>query len=1202
MEEEEEEERERKRQSIVHEEEGPRSPSESHPDAPNSPSAPGHQALDLQKITTPPDTTFSPLHEPPSFNGAERPTSPEGRLSSQTTRPDLYSYATYTYGKPKVKLGPRPSIETNKRPHTASNFRPIAALPAGFKGFSKGSKKGKLDDKSEVESEQREQEATAYTNLTVSTNLLAVPKEVEQQQTISPRPATSSGASIKSIAASISSVKENHKMTPEKARLMKAMKMREKKKKMNASNLAESNSLSAATHNGITTTTTIEEANTEVDEQSKTDPSAEGETHSSSIAPSDSGISIDPPTPKSVNTETRSYGTTSDSHPPSPTAASMSEIGDSTKASSLSESTDETIQANKEEEEAAGNSTQKDNNNSNGNSNDDADTNYENQIPHNEAEQHSKMTIEDSTDSSGGIKMRPVETDEPAPEVPKVTPEDPQADTLKKVASEDATSTAFSQSLSQESQQQQISEPHPSSFQTTEPTENIRDTVAVAEDITSKHPTKLRTTDLDTPPDQDDSPKSVLGVPRSKFSASEPKSSTSSSSSRSPTLPAPKLRSKFSTQDLRNRSGTVSSQSPLTISADTIVAKESQPSKEKDKGDIEEQSLQGNQESLVIPPKSSRRKSVDPLRTDLTASKTPQSEVSDPLLDDDLMDELQSAEVQEARPMLVSKSPINPVFPGNNLSISKDADTKGPAHLVRTVSNPIRGPLLVPTDVSQSSARSVSAGGAAYLHNITRQPSSAGLLKKGGVGSSISQRIKALEKLSSTTVKDDGRPKTATPTSSFYTVQKGTIQQPSKPASLADRASSVTRGSPPRDESREHTPDTPEKQKRGRSGSMANRLTVFEGQGLIPPAPRGRPESIQVTARILRDNTQDSLSRPQSRRDPTEFGPVELKESPLIIDVRKSEPEPKSEAPAVDSPKETIMERRMSRDLNATPEDVDKKSRRPSLGIVKDFIKDRRASVISKSTDNLLNLGSPKTATRPPSSNSNYSNLVRRMSTSSRRSLSYDRDSNGNSMPLGSPSVISDNSGDDEKGNDKKSAKNRASRFMRRLSNSFAPSRKAVSANISPTLTEEPADEAAALPETQPSVSAYMGDVNVQFPDNLLWKRRSMCLDTSGWLILSAVQGAGVGGKDKAGIKRYHLSDFRAPYAPDVEVQELPNSVRLDLVEGSCLQIACEDRNGQVNALQCKFKTPFIFHSLHHSNWRGTALQDAHRNHSSLGH
>ncbi|EMR61864.1 putative gpi-anchored cell surface glyco protein [Eutypa lata UCREL1] len=785
----------------------------------------------------------------------------------------------------------------------------------------------------------------------------------------------------------------------------------------------------------------------------------------------------------------------------------MSEIGDSTKASSLSESTDETIQANKEEEEAAGDSTQKDNNNSNGNSNDDADTNYENQIPHNEAEQHSKMTIEDSTDSSGGIKMRPVETDEPAPEVPKVTPEDPQADTLKKVASEDATSTAFSQSLSQESQQQQISEPHPSSFQTTEPTENIRDTVAVAEDITSKHPTKL---------------------------------------------------------------------------PDTIVAKESQPSKEKDKGDIEEQSLQGNQESLVIPPKSSRRKSVDPLRTDLTASKTPQSEVSDPLLDDDLMDELQSAEVQEARPMLVSKSPINPVFPGNNLSISKDADTKGPAHLVRTVSNPIRGPLLVPTDVSQSSARSVSAGGAAYLHNITRQPSSAGLLKKGGVGSSISQRIKALEKLSSTTVKDDGRPKTATPTSSFYTVQKGTIQQPSKPASLADRASSVTRGSPPRDESREHTPDTPEKQKRGRSGSMANRLTVFEGQGLIPPAPRGRPESIQVTARILRDNTQDSLSRPQSRRDPTEFGPVELKESPLIIDVRKSEPEPKSEAPAVDSPKETIMERRMSRDLNATPEDVDKKSRRPSLGIVKDFIKDRRASVISKSTDNLLNLGSPKTATRPPSSNSNYSNLVRRMSTSSRRSLSYDRDSNGNSMPLGSPSVISDNSGDDEKGNDKKSAKNRASRFMRRLSNSFAPSRKAVSANISPTLTEEPADEAAALPETQPSVSAYMGDVNVQFPDNLLWKRRSMCLDTSGWLILSAVQGAGVGGKDKAGIKRYHLSDFRAPYAPDVEVQELPNSVRLDLVEGSCLQIACEDRNGQVNALQ--------------------SLQDAHRNHSSLGH
>ncbi|KAK7755375.1 hypothetical protein SLS62_002602 [Diatrype stigma] len=1050
------------------------------------------------------------------------------------------------------------------------NVRPVAALPAGFKGFLKASKRGKVD-KSGVGSEHREEAATE-TFPTAATHLLEVPKEAEQQQPLPARPATSSGASVKSVAASISSSvhqlgKDGNKMTPEKARLMKAMKLREKKMKMKASNLTEASSTPGSQNSATVEEPNTHEVNTTVDERSKSDVDVDAGTedkhHSPSMAPSDSGISVDPPTPKSVHTETRSYGTTSDSHPPSPTAASMSEIADSTKASSLSESTDETVQANKE---AAADSTTM----SAEQDNDEDDDNNEdnNNLSAHDEEHRSEAVIEDS--DAAGAKLKPVEPGEPAPEGPEVTPEAPQAETLiiKEVVLEDATSTVISQSLSQESQQ--TAGPHPSSLQTTEPSESSRDRDADAgsgaEVVTSKQPTKLRTTDLDTPPDQDDSPKSVLGVPRSKFStSSEPKSSTSSSS-RSPTFSAPKLRSKFSTQDLQNVSGTIPSPPSLSISADTEVAKEGQPIKEQNKGER----IQVDQGSLEVPPKSSRRQS-----THAVAKKASQSSVLDPLLDDALMDELQSAEVQEARPMLVSKSPITPVFPGTN---SADGTPKGNTHLVRTVSNPIRGPLLAPTDVSQSSARSVSAGGAAYLHNVTRQPSSAGLLKKGGVGSSISQRIKALEKLSSS---DDGRPKTATPTSSFYTVKKGTIRETSDLPSLADRANSGTRGSHSPEESKDHSPETFEKKARGRAGSMASRLTMFEGHGLNLPASHGRPESIQVTARILRDHTEDLSTEPDPRRDPNDFGPVELKESPLIVDVRKSEPEPQSQDPATDPPKETIIERRMSRGLNGTPEDAEKQARRPSLGIVKDFIKDRRASVVNKSSDNLANMSpsSNKTSVRPPSSQSNYGNIARRMSTSSHRSLSHDRDSN-----LGSPSGVSDASGDDEKGSDKKST-NRASRFMRRLSSSFAAGRKNVTASISPTLKEEPADEAANLstaqasPKVQSGMSAYMGDVNVQFPDNLLWKRRSMCLESSGWLVLSALQGAAVGGKDKIGIKRYHLSEFRTVYAPDVEVQELPNSVVLDLVEGSCLQIACESRNGQLNALR--------------------SLQDAHRSHSA---
>ncbi|KKF94357.1 hypothetical protein CFO_g3281 [Ceratocystis platani] len=140
--------------------------------------------------------------------------------------------------------------------------------------------------------------------------------------------------------------------------------------------------------------------------------------------------------------------------------------------------------------------------------------------------------------------------------------------------------------------------------------------------------------------------------------------------------------------------------------------------------------------------------------------------------------------------------------------------------------------------------------------------------------------------------------------------------------------------------------------------------------------------------------------------------------------------------------------------------------------------------------------------------------------------------------------------------------------------------------NMAPTVQEETiaAMGTAAVkarpklkPTGDPEVT-FMGDVNVQFPDNLLWKRRTMGLDNLGFLILTPVTASGTR-PDKLGgaaLKRFHLSDFKMPYVPDMELQELPNSVCLDFIEGSSLQIACGDRNGQVSilsALQAAHKT-----------------------------
>src|SRR5205823_11071169 len=62
-----------------------------------------------------------------------------------------------------------------------------------------------------------------------------------------------------------------------------------------------------------------------------------------------------------------------------------------------------------------------------------------------------------------------------------------------------------------------------------------------------------------------------------------------------------------------------------------------------------------------------------------------------------------------------------------------------------------------------------------------------------------------------------------------------------------------------------------------------------------------------------------------------------------------------------------------------------------------------------------------------------------------------------------------------------------------------------------PILTVRAATAPANGAYAPPTIIAYMGDVNVQFPDNLLWKRRTMCLDSQGFLTLGPPAGSGGG-------------------------------------------------------------------------------------------
>ncbi|KAK3379714.1 hypothetical protein B0T24DRAFT_522928 [Lasiosphaeria ovina] len=1242
-EEEEEEERERKRQSIVKEDDGPRSP-DGHQDSTTTSTSPIILAseppvrLNADLANLPEASRFTDGVDPPSFLGVPRPSSPAKsfddatrRMSSQSSRPDLYSYP---HGKARVKLAPRPSADISGRPRTSAGaavYRPVSTIPAGLKSsLAKGTKKGRSQDNDNDEDGADfliEEEPESGFEPTSKRSAEATPLNIIELT----RPHTSSGAQaavtsshpFKSILPALPPPpNKQNGMTPEKARLLKAMKLREKKKMLGLQRSSDQQSVEESSEPGtpdlpeeeakLDASTTVEAEDVPVDSERHV-PSR------LSAFKADSGIDVGP--------DHASVDTHMDSHPTSPFAAS--DMGDSTKASSLSESTDETVLAVKEQDLPLW-------------TNDDHEGPVVSPVPRDDGEPATEFAAgneSESYDREPGVSTsKEVEGEELKEQRRGENKSDPTEELDEEADNTDPVSEDLIEALVEAPVEIPVESPIEA------PAEAAVEAPVEAPVETPLNPAELSEEETSRP--------LQLRIPVSKFSTHETKSSISPATRTIPSIVTHGSRDDHAvgaqTEAIRNKEETEIGDAVETASIETR--------------------------------RSKRALALEPIRTDFDALEKDKRHSEISLFDDDgLMEELQSATVQQAKPIMVSKSPMIPISPSDSRKSPARLDSGSTTpRFVRTVSNPIRGPLLTPGDVSTSSARAVSSG-AAYLHKITQQQATDLRPKSSKIGSSISQRIKALEKLSGSSAVGDASVKER-PASTFFSVRKTSGREPSRSPSVVDRANSLTRGttpSPP--ESRESSPETGKKTPRDRSGSLVNRLSMFEGGKM----PRGRPESIQVTARIVRDPNQPFPRVPESKADAaTEYGQLDLKQSPLVVDVKKKVPFPSltsnfSHASAKTSPeqdvqlerKPSLLQRRFSKGRRSQSQDRNKEAlkeedkqetetlrprRRSSLTVVKDFIKDRRESLLGAkypSTDNLnLNLSSTsaslaspalptpsRSPSRPPSVHQSLS-FPRRLSISSRRS-SIEQSSplvSTNNLLNGamSPSRTTEASGESEtdgkstNGADrragssssgsnpgsaatsptpgKSATSSRTSRFIRRLSSSLGSGRKNIPPSISPTVAEEEdADveaagmiapqsrggtSAGATTHHQPSIVAFMGDVNVQFPDNLLWKRRTICLDSQGFLILSAVQGAAAlttsaPGKDRhhqAGvIKRYHMSDFRLPYTPEMEVQELPNSVVLDFVDGSGLQIACEDRAGQMNVLQI--------------------LQEAHQNHTSFG-
>ena len=1192
-EEEEEEERERKRQSIVKEEERPTTsgfPVKLDADLANSPEA----------------SRFTNDTEPPQFTGVPRPSSPAQsfdeagrRMSSQTSRSDLYPTMSYPYSKPRVMIGPRPSTDTSGRPRSSAGgaaYRPVSTVPAGIKS-SKSSKKGRSQSQAqdeEVSELQIKEEAEDFSFPVATTGSDNNPA----------RPLTSNGdhaattlAPKTNMSAAAAPPTKQNTMTPEKARLLKAMKLREKKLAMSAQQALD---VPATDIPSEPSTPGLPDENLEPEiaetgaaAQETPEGSEEQQDDNSAPSKADSGIEVD------VGADHTSVDSHADSHPTSPFTSS--DVEGSTQASSLSDSTDETVLAKDSGQDEVD------------------ESNPTVPATQNEASPNEESAAEaeiESRDRTSDITVTPTEE--------KVVEKEEEP----AVSEDDTNAKAISD----------------------EPTQSTVSDVAGASTSSAVSP-------LPSAPEQEAAIVAASEAPAqpSPDDATEPKAPTpvegenASSPIRVPV-------SKFSTQDLKSLASTATQDIPaiVTQASDADSQEVAPPVPEKD-ADAEVPKAAGSAAAELLP---SRRKAPEPIRTDMDTLADKRRSILSITENDGLMEELQSATVQQATPITVSKSPISPFFSVDQTSKRAPGGSEAAPRFLRTVSNPVRNSFLAPGEASTAPVRSASSG-TTYLQRLSQQQAAVDVRPKSTstakLGSSISQRIKALEKLSGTPpgAADAASPKER-PATTFFAVRKAaSTRENSRPASVIDRASSLSRGaSPSPPASMDGSPETRRVPGRDRSGSVVNRLSMFEG-GMLP---RGRPESVQVTARIVRDPNQPFPKRPESK----EYGPLDLKQSPLLVDVKNQRMPSQSPVRAHSSlsmrtneqempppSRQTLRERRLSKEPGALPQDSvgagevqtggdgPRPRRRSSLSFVKDFIKDRTESIIgakSPSTDNLSGFASPAPTTlvspamsssRPPSVQQGVS-LTRRLSVSSRRS-SIDRNSPGtsvNTAAILAASRTGDATADSE--SDVKSIgsspaspggkSSRTSRFIRRLSNTLTTGRKNTAPSISPTVAEENAAEVeaasrgstatSAATQAQPTIVAFMGDVNVQFPDNLLWKRRSICLDSQGFLILSAVSCTPMlpSGKDKHGalMKRYHMSDFKAPFAPDVELQELPNSVVLDLIDGSGLQIACEDRAGQMSILHSKF---FSDGGLQQERKLTvyTVLQDAHHNHANFG-
>lgn len=500
-----------------------------------------------------------------------------------------------------------------------------------------------------------------------------------------------------------------------------------------------------------------------------------------------------------------------------------------------------------------------------------------------------------------------------------------------------------------------------------------------------------------------------------------------------------------------------------------------------------------------------RRGILDPLQV---VASPDASEFSE---DESLMEELRNARVEEAKPVSVARSPATPIFSRGSNDRLKDLSRMNSMTSHKASDSVTTSPDRPRTGSTRSMSSSLPQW-PPVKEEIPPLP----LAKKGPLSSGISKRIKALEVFtnrdSSVSPSSPKQNSTSRGLLGFGSIRKRTSFLPN------NQPPNMSTSTPPPKELPPMTP--PDVEVTEAETPQARPWVRRQGSMTEINTPSQKGESISVTARIIR--TEDNNYFP-AFTDPTEPIHMNLFKSPLIVEHER--PEAATARPL------------MTRDLSFQSMDSSATRERARFS----FTSHRSNS-----------------QTRLHTSDS----MASRLSTTSSHKKS------ANTFPRST----SDNSSVHEEKKD-----SRSSRLKKRMSILSMGSRRSLVSALAPkhqkgtqsvaTIVEhnEAPSLGASESESLPHV-VDVGDVNVQFPDTLLWKRRYLRIDDQGYVIFSPPQMEK--NSQRQITRKFHLTDFKKPTLPDIERQEMAWSIRMELDDGSCVQCACENKQAQAQVLK----------------------------------